>query len=305
MKNMKKKKIAIMLISIISIVIFMCVFIAETAQRKLDSGQNEYALITSSVYESVQNELQRPISISLSMANDTLLTELLENEDNYAKQEVVDKMAAYLSRQKEVFDAQTAYVISENTGRYYSYDGLNKVIDTQNDSHDVWYSIFKNSRKAYDLDVDTDEVNADCWTVFVTARIEDENHQLLGVCGIGVSMEKLQQIIKDYEEKNNVKINFINSEGVVQIDTDSVNIENACLYDVQYGKDKDGYAYTNEDGDYVMMRYVDSLNWYLVIHGKKVTVTLKDIIPALLVGIILIVVNLFAGLFLPGKDKCA
>lgn len=300
---MKRKKLVVMMISIISIIIFMGVFIAETAQRKLGSGKNEYALITSSVYESVQSEIQRPISISLSMANDTFMTEMLESEGNYTEQEMVDKMAVYLSRQKEVFEAQTAFVVSEKTGRYYSYDGLNKVIDTQKDAHDVWYSIFKNSRKAYDLDVDTDEVNGNCWTVFVNVRIEDENQKLLGVCGIGVSMEKLQQIIKDYEDQNNVKINFINSEGVVQIDTDSVNIENAYLYDVQYGKEKDGYAYTNENGEYVVMRYVDSLNWYLVIHGEKVTVTWKDIAPALLTGVFLIVVNIFAELLILGKTN--
>ncbi len=299
---MGKKKNALMLISVISMVIFMCVCIMQTAQRKLGSGQSEYALITSSVYESVQSELQKPIFISMSMANDTFLTEMMENEESYSETEMVDKMAAYLTKQKEVFDAQTAFVISENTQRYYSYDGINKVIDTKNDAHDVWYSIFKNSRKAYDLDVDKDEVNGNCWTVFVNARIEDENQHFLGVCGIGVSMEKLQEIIKDYEEKNDVKINFINSEGVVQIDTNSVNIENAYLYDVQYGKDKDGYAYVNKDGDYVVMRYVDSLNWYLVIHGEKITVTWKDIAPAFITGLFLIAVNFFAGLFIE-KNK--
>lgn len=301
---MEKRKNILVLISIISLVIFMCVCIAETAQKKLDSGKNEYALITSNVYEAVQSELQRPISISLSMANDTFLTEMMENEESYSETEMVDKMAAYLTKQKKVFDAQTAFVVSENTQRYYSYDGINKVIDTKNDAHDVWYSIFKNSRKTYDLDVDTDEVNKESWTVFVNARIEDENQHFLGVCGIGVSMEKLQQIIKDYEEKNDVKINFINSEGVVQIDTNSVNIENAYLYDVQYGKDKDGYSYINKDGDYVVMRYVDSLNWYLVIHGEKITVTWKNIAPAFLTGIFLIAINFVAGLFLKKTKVC-
>lgn len=300
---MKRKTRGMMIVSILSIIIFMCVFIVEIAERKLDSGKKEYALITSSVYESVQNEISRPISISLSMANDTFMTDMLESEDSYTEQEMVDKMADYLSRQKEVFGAQTAFVVSEKTGRYYSYDGLNKVIDTQNDAHDVWYSVFKNSRKAYDLDVDTDEVNGNCWTVFVNARIEDKNQKLLGVCGLGVSMDKLQQIIKEYEDENDVKINFVNSEGVVQIDTESVNIENAYLYDVQYGKEKDGYAYTNKNGDHVVMRYVDSLNWYLVIHGEKIMVEWKDIAPAEVIGIFFIAVNLFAGIFFFGKDK--
>ena len=53
---MGKKKNALMLISVISMVIFMCVCIMQTAQRKLGSGQSEYALITSSVYESEQSE---------------------------------------------------------------------------------------------------------------------------------------------------------------------------------------------------------------------------------------------------------
>ena len=68
---MTKKKMMIILISVISIFIFLLVGIAQTAQKKLYSGKTEYALIASGVYESVQSELQKPIFISLSMANDS------------------------------------------------------------------------------------------------------------------------------------------------------------------------------------------------------------------------------------------
>ena len=39
---------------------------------------------------------------------------------------------------------------------------------------------------------------------FVNARIEDENNNFLGVCGVSVRMAELQDILGKYEEKYNI-----------------------------------------------------------------------------------------------------
>ncbi len=114
-------------------------------------------------------------------------------------------------------------------------------------------------------------------------------------------MENLQNLLKEYEDKYDIKVDFINSEGLVQLDTDTVNIENAYLHDVQYGKEKDGYAYVNPDGEYLVMKYVDNLNWYLVIHGKLDTIGIREVLPVIFGALAIILSNILAFLIVSRK----
>ncbi len=261
-------------------------------QNRLEKKLEEkYSIISSGIYDAVENEISTPIYVSLTMANNEFLVNLLKNEDGYTEDEAVEQVSAYLSALKNVIGAQTTFLISRNTSRYYTYEGLYKIVNPSADEHDVWYPIFVNSRKPYDIDVDCDQLNGNNWTVFVNARVEDEDKKLLGVCGLGMSMYKLQELLQQYESDYSIKVNFINSEGLIQVDTDSVNIENAYLHDVQYGREKDGYTYKNGSGEFVVMRFVERLNWYLVIHGKSGVLTKSEVLPVVFAAVLLVVLN--------------
>ena len=84
---------------------------------------------------------------------------------------MVGMMKKYLSGIKDNVGVDTAFAVSENSRRYYTHEGLNKIVDPDNDDHDIWYSIFVNGRKDYDIYIDTDEVNGCTWTVFVNIRV--------------------------------------------------------------------------------------------------------------------------------------
>lgn len=264
---------------------------------KKNDTKEKYSIMSSALYEAVLKEITNPINISCVIANDEFLVGFLEQEKELSEPEAIEKASKYLAGIKKATDAQTAFLVSDNTKRYYSVDGLNKIIDVDKDEHDIWYSIFANTRKPYDLDVDVDQVNGDTWTVFVNARIEDKNGKFLGVCGIGISMEYLQEFMKNYESKYNIKVNFIDSDGLVQVDTDTINIENSYLYDAQYGKEKDGYSYVNSQGKYVVMRYVDDLNWYMVIHGDSGSITIKDVIPKVTGAVVISIMSVIVYLW--------
>lgn len=299
---MIKKRIFLAILST-TIIVATVMIMTIINSRKIAFSKNEYDTISHSIYETVESELTVPIFISLFMAKNSFLIEALKHETEISEEEFVAQMSNHLKLLKDSINAETAFVISEKTQRYYYHKGLNKVLNVAEDDHDAWYQIFINTRKSYDLDVDADQTNNNLWTVFINCRIEDESKKVLGVCGIGFSMEKLQNVLKEYEEKYNIKINFVNSEGLVQIDTDSVNIENAYLYDMQYGKEKDGYTYENSSGEYVIMRYVDDLNWYLVIRGNLSKINSTEIIPICLLGLFLLLINVIAFIILTKAEK--
>lgn len=296
-------KIIIIISLIITIAVSSVISVMGINNRMKNNSKKQYSIISEGVYEAVQSAISKPVYTGLTMASDVFVSDLLQNEEEYTDQEFEQIVSRYLIVLKDATNAQTTFMISDNTKKYYTYEGLNKIVDPQNDDHDVWYSIFINTRKKYDLDVDVDQVNENAWTVFVNTRIEDENGKLLGVCGLGLAMDDLQNILKEYEDNYNIKINFIDSEGRVQIDTDDVNIESAVLHDVQYGKEKDGYAYFNNEGEYVVMRFVDSLNWYLVIHGNPEKMTVENMLPIILGGMFVVVVNTVVLLIVSRKKK--
>ena len=90
------------------------------------------------------------------------------------------------------------FVVSEKSGAYYTYDGISKYIDVVNDTHDIWYKNFKDSSKAYLLDIDNDEANDGKLAVFVNRGIYDKQGNFLGVGGVGVDIARLQELIADY-----------------------------------------------------------------------------------------------------------
>ena len=225
-------------------------------------------VLTSKVYDTINNILTEPIMVAQTMASDYYLTEPLSRDDFPSKEEE-EKLVRYLSTISKRMNYNSVFVVSEKSRVYYTQEGFNKFVSPETDSHDVWYSLFVDSGKNYDFDVDTDEVHDNEWTVFVNCRIEDSDHELLGACGVSVVMTELQDILQEYEREYNVKINLINDKGLVQVDTDAINIENKVLdvdiSDVTGTKD---YVYKKTgDGGYSVSKYVEKLGWYLVVQS--------------------------------------
>ena len=266
---MKQNKIFTMVMAIITV----CFLIATglsiySLYREEQKNQEEMArVLAGRIHDSIKSELTKPIMVGRAMANDNLLQEVLHSEDQRSEAENIRLMQDQLYLLKSRLGYNTAFLVSDKSRRYYTYKGFNKYVDIKNDEHDIWYKLFVEGGKSYDLDVDIDEVHGRRWTVFLNTRIEDKNGVYLGACGVGVNMDHLQEVFENYEKEYGIKINMINPEGLVQIDTNTVNIENAYLKDAPIGrKDSQEYVYRLEGmTGYTITKYVEDLGWYLVV----------------------------------------
>lgn len=224
-------------------------------------------VLASQIYDALNNELLTPLMVAKTMSHDFFLQQMLEEED--FPQDEMSKAAtlSYLNSLCDGFGYNSAFVVSDKSREYYTQKGYNKTVSPETDSHDIWYSIFVNSGLEYDFDVDTDEVHNDQWTVFVNCRVENSDKEFLGVCGVGVNMASLQDILSQYEEKYNIKVNLIDKNGLVQVDTDSINIEKAVLEEAIASFNEDSeYTYMASDkGGYIVTKYVEKFDWYLVV----------------------------------------
>ncbi len=189
--------------------------------------------------------------------------------DEYGVDEEAERLvAAYLTNLREGMDYETAFVVSEASRFYYTFNGVQKIMDLENSSYDQWYTEFISQGQPYAVDVNRDELNSNDWTVFVNARVENEEGRLLGVCGVGIHMKKSQALFRELENEYQVKIDLIDSNGLVKVDTDEQSIESAYITDVVTRK-TDSYIYQKRSWDsYAVTRYIDRLGWYLVVQSR-------------------------------------
>ena len=269
MKTKRMMSLTVLLI-LISFVITTIISVISLNRVANQNSEDVTKILAGRINEEINDTLSKPIMAARTMSSDSLLKKELAKESIVSEKEITAVMADYLAQLRQSLEFNSSFVVSDKTKRYYSYDGLNKVITPDDGGHDIWYKIFVESGKDYDFDVDTDEVNGNNWTVFINSRIKDENGNLLGVCGVGVVMEDIQSILREFESKYNIKVNLINKQGVVQVDTDSVNIEQAVLeYVISDEDNTNEFKYLKDDkGGYVVTKYMEDFGWYLVIRNN-------------------------------------
>lgn len=222
-------------------------------------------VIASDVYDDIRNEILKPVMVSQSMANDIFLHERLKMEDSISLEEQTVFMVNYLNTIKNRFGYEAAFLVSDRTKNYWRARGYLKKLDWKKDPHDIWYKDAIEKSSSYVLDVGTDEADESRLGIFVDTKIRDEDGNLLGVCGVGLSMERVQRIVSTNEKAYNIKIDLVSKSGLVQVDTDSKNIENLYLENLNYKQNDQFILNKLDDGGFVITKYMSNLDWYLVI----------------------------------------
>ena len=197
---MKKSIFSLGALAVLLAFILSTVFSSFLMEHPDDRDREFSLMLAGRVNDVVTDEILRPLLVSRTMSNDNLLAEWLLHEEEHTLSENVLSMQTYLSRLKEEFGYTTAFLISEKSRAYYTYRGFNKILNPLNDPHDKWYPTFIKQNIAFELNADTDQVNGNHWTIFINCRITAPDGRLLGVCGVGVVMDHLRQIMEEYEK---------------------------------------------------------------------------------------------------------
>lgn len=290
---MNRKSISRLAFAIVILCFFLSTFVSLWSLRIM-AQQNLEAMgetITGRIYDAISGELSEPITVARTMANDRFLIDALKRESRFSEGKAEQLIAGYLSGIRDGLDCEAAFVVSEASHHYYSYAGVNKRMDLENSARDRWYVDFVNSGAPYALDVDRDEVSQDMWTVFVDARIMDENGALLGVCGVGAHMTDTRALFLRLEKGYSVKINLVDAEGLIHVDTDESRLETDRLEGLTYSKNEDYVFQELGGGRAVVTKYLDKLDWYLVVQSDS-SAARNQIINMLLLNVVMCVVVL-------------
>lgn len=237
-------------------------------------------LTSEGIYYEIDSIFTKPINISLTMANDSLLkTFLMEEKIRGEDEEFIQTMRDYLMAYKEKYDYDSVFLVSAQTQRYYHFDkGVDRVLTEGNPEND-WYYAFLEDEREYALNIDNDEVQSadNEINIFINCKIYSSDGEIMGVVGVGFGVDTMQEMFRSYEETFELRAYLVDEEGMIEISTDRTGYEKTDFFpDTPYLSYKDTLLQnrtgTNSiwysSGDrrgFLVTRYVPNLEWHLII----------------------------------------
>lgn len=266
----------IILVMYLFIVMTICVFgafiinLANLTKMTKENSENRNTVEARMVYESIENLFIKPITVSETMAQSSIIKDAFKHDVKLPINQANKELVGYLSSLRNGLDYQTAFAIPSSTKKYYTSNGIKKIVNVDGNEHDVWYKNFWTKDKIYDIDVDNDEDASGNLSIFVNMKVKDEYGNSIGVCGVAMDIAPLQMLFKEYEDKYNLEIALINGDGLVQVSSDTESIENK-YYDSSYLKKMqfNEYFYQRFEDSTKTTMYMDSLDWYVVVIDKE------------------------------------
>ncbi len=235
------------------------------------------------IYTSIDDRISYSAHFTKTMSNDYFLQNMLEQEDEIAEDEFEKMMSEYLANVSDVNNWEGAYLISCNSNKYYTPDGVGKVVDSSKDEYDIWYDNFIKTGIEYGADLTYDQFNEQKYVIFIDRRME-VNGELKAVLGCAMYLSDVTDIMKEYSEKYNVDICFTDTYGKTTLDEDDVNV-GIAYYSRDYTEDmiKQNQIYTKEG--FIIRKYIPDLGMYLVVKNKQLILS-KRFIKFLVITIV-------------------
>lgn len=236
------------------------------------------SLTSENIYANLTNIMDRPLNITTTMANDTLLRNLVQKESFDSKNtEMAEIMCDYLTAYQEKYNFDSVAFTSNKTKFYYHYkERIARTISPDN-PEDKWFFEYMKEPLECKLNVDQDKINNYDITIFVDCKLKDADGTVLGVIGVGVKAPHIQQILQQAEKEYNLQAYLIDAKGNVQLSSNLTKMEEMNLFENprftdmaqtivnnKISSEEKWYTDGNLDG-YIITKYIPNLNWYLVV----------------------------------------
>lgn len=272
------------------------------------SSSKEAQLFIEEVEKDITDSFSDSVSISKTI-NNSFITDFINDRNSYSNEEASLYVGHYLDGLKKQFGYDTAFLVMDCTHEYFTEYGRMKVLDLKGED-DSWYSNFKASNKDMELNVDNDQANENRITVYNNVRMNDENGNFIGACGVGHTLETLNNDIDRLEEKYELSVALTNKEGIIQVAGDDslcgtkINplfqayIEN---YDFSKKYEYDLFG----SGGYFVIKYIPEYDWYLCVESPEKTSEMQSIIMKNLCAalIALVIMVLFISIAMKYQEK--
>lgn len=268
-------------------------------------------LTSEGIYYQIAGIFTKPINISLTMANDSLLREFLADEKSHPDDAAyIETLRVYLDTYRMKYGYDSVFLASAASARYYNFNGLDRILTKDSSENDWFYNMLQSSED-FNMNVDNDEVEGaeNNITVFVNCKIKDEAGNALGIVGVGLRISNLQELLGSYETDFGVRTFLVDEKGMIEISTDYTGYEKVSLFDhftfteetrqeiLDWKEEESAASMWAENGfgqSYLVSRYIPELNWHLVVERNtgKLIEELKIQLVQTIAVIVLIVIGI-------------
>jgi diguanylate cyclase (GGDEF)-like protein len=264
---MKRNKLVLWFSVVVFCSLLLSTITALFTIHKISQAHTEEFLQTMSydVERSIHDPLSETIIVSRAVANDSLLIELLGHEEELGLEQTGAQIAAYTERLRESFGYSWVFVVSDASMGYYTNEGLYRVLDPQNEADDAWYADFVQSGEEYTVMIGQDNDRSGAWTIFADMRIESEDGEFLGVCGMALELPGLQQRLREYEAQYAMRVTFVDAAGLEQLSSEGRG-DAPRIIDLPPEAQEQEFAVTQTawNGNCTVTRYLEELDWYMI-----------------------------------------
>lgn len=303
---MRKKFLLLITSSILIISFGLSTLVSLKSLDKLikENNRENSVIFANEVSNTVLDIFSEAVAVSQAM-NNSFVQDLLTTKTPLIIERKNEIIRKYLLEIVSKFGYSTAFLAEDKTMTYYAETGFTKTIDPGNPDDD-WYVPFKETGKLYELNVDNDQANNNRITIYINTRMKDSKNNFIGVCGVGVSIRQVMQILGELEDANNIAIRLVSKDGNVRVGrTGQIVMQRTEQEIKEVLKDynfEEPFMYTpkNEDG-YTIIKYIPECEWFAVIDyaGGKTsslsTMLFKNLLVCL--AIMFVVILLFILIF--------
>jgi signal transduction histidine kinase len=233
--------------------------------------ERELPLSSDNIYSEIQRILLPPLNISETMANSVFLRDwILGGEQD------IDKITDYLTKIKVKQGMTSAFLASERTHNYYSYEGLRNKIDPENG--DEWFAHCKTGKPDFEINADLDDHVTNQMTLFINYKVFDYDGNFIGITGVATQIESIQALIARFKSQYHKTIYFVSPKGKVafRAGADPLAKPELALYlgseslaAELLGSATSTLEYEHDGRDVLLnARFLPELQWYLVVEEE-------------------------------------
>ncbi|NQD93819.1 methyl-accepting chemotaxis protein [Pseudomonas sp. CrR25] len=163
----------------------------------------------------IRNDLERvlaePLTAARGIAENSLVADWLSSGEDSARGEA---FARYLAAVQVQQRALTTFIVSLDSGNYYTGEGLNRTLQ-RGAADNAWFYGFVDSGKGRSLDIDIDQSTRQP-TLFINQRLA-AGGKTLGVAGLGFSLSGMSEMIRDFRFGEAGRVYLVSADGRVKV----------------------------------------------------------------------------------------
>ena len=249
-------------------------YMAARNSMRSNITENTLPLTSDNVYSEIQRDLLRPVFISSLMASDTFLRDWALNGEVDAS-----LITKFLHEIKVEYSTISSFFVSDSSHHYYHAHGILKTVQ-EDEPRDAWYFNARDLKAPYEINVDLDMANQDQMTIFINYRVFDYDDNFIGITGVGLTVNNVNNLISRYEAKYHRQIYFLNKAGEIVLRPSNSPFKQYQSLDEIPGlngtaaellaQERTTVTYERDGTTHMLnCRFIPELDWFLIVEQNE------------------------------------